>query len=247
VNGLAVLAAAALLAGCTYHPVLPKDHKVTLLYVALGDSTVEGVGASSAAATYPARLFTRLRAIYPRAGVINLGVGGATSADVVNDQLERAIVMRPKLVTLSVGPNDITDRVPVAEYEANLGTIFRRFAGEIGTVVVVNLLPDLSVTPRFRGRENEREVARLTVEFNEAIGRQALLYAVEVVDLYKPSQLEVPRRPELLAADGYHPSDLGYARWAELLWVGVERRIRGRRADGPNTPPTVAVEGARES
>jgi acyl-CoA thioesterase I len=246
VKGRVVVAAMALLAGCAYHPILPKDHKVTLLYVALGDSTVEGVGATSAATTYPARLFTRLRAIYPRAGVINLGVGGATSADVVNDQLERAVTMRPKLVTLSVGPNDITGHVPVAEYEANVGTIFRRFADEIGTVVVVNLLPDLSVTPRFRGRENEREVAQLTVEFNAALTRQARLYAVEVVDLYKPSQVEVPRRPELLAADGYHPSDLGYARWAELLWTGVERRM-GRRAAASNTPPVAAVEGARES
>ena len=247
-KGRAVVAAMALaLAGCTYHPILPKDHKVTLLYVALGDSTVEGVGATSPAATYPARLFARLRAIYPRAGVINLGVGGATSADVVNNQLERAVLMRPKLVTLSVGPNDITDHVPVEEYEANVSTIFRRFADVTGTVVVVNLLPDLSVTPRFRGRENEREVARLTVEFNAALTRQAQLYAVEVVDLYKPSQVEVPRRPELLAADGYHPSDLGYARWAELLWVGVEKRIGGRRAAVPNTTPVVVVEGARES
>jgi lysophospholipase L1-like esterase len=246
VRAVAVVAAMALLAGCTYHPVLPKNHKVTMLYVALGDSTVEGVGATSTAATYPARLFTRLRAVYPRAGVVNLGVAGATSADVVNSQLERAIVMRPKLVTLSVGPNDITDQVPVAEYEANMGTIFRRFFGETGTVVVVNLLPDLAVTPRFRGRDGEREVARLTVEFNAALLRQARLYAVEVVDLYKPSQVEVPRRPELLAADGYHPSDLGYARWAELLWTGVERRIK-RRAAVPNMPPLAAVQGTRGS
>jgi lysophospholipase L1-like esterase len=217
-----------------------------MMYVALGDSTVEGVGATSAETTYPARLFTRLRAIYPRAGVINLGVAGATSADVVKDQLDRAMLMRPKLVTLSVGPNDITDRVPVAAYEANVGTIFQRCAREYGTVVVVNLLPDLAVTPRFRGRDNEREVAKLTVEFNAALTRQARLYGVEVVDLYKPSQVEVPRRPELLAADGYHPSDLGYARWAELLWMGVERRIKGRAAV-PNTTPVAAVEGARES
>src|SRR6185295_6560501 len=181
VRRIAVVGALALLAGCAYHPTLPKDHKVTMMYVALGDSTVEGVGATSAATTYPARLFTRLRAIYPRAGVINLGVAGATSADVVKDQLDRAMLMRPKLVTLSVGPNDITDHVPVAAYEANVGTIFQRCAREYGTVVVVNLLPDLAVTPRFRGRENEREVAKLTVAFNAALTRQARLYGVEVV------------------------------------------------------------------
>ena len=244
---LAVVAAAALLAGCAQWPALPRDHKVSMLYVALGDSTVEGIGATSPATNYVTRLFTRLRVVYPRAGVINLGVSGATSADVVNDQLDRAILMRPKLVTLSVGPNDITGHVPVAEYEANVDTIFRRLVGEIGAVVVVNLLPDMAVTPRFRGREGEREVAKLTIEFNAALTRQARRYKVELVDLYKPSQVEVPRQPELLAADGYHPSDLGYARWAELPWVGVERRIAGRRAAAPNTTPVVAVEGARES
>jgi lysophospholipase L1-like esterase len=217
-----------------------------MLYMALGDSTVEGIGATSPTTTYVARVFTRLRAVYPRAGVINLGAAGATSADVVNEQLDRAILMRPRLVTLSVGPNDITGQVPVAQFEANMGTIFRRLVGEIGAVVVVNLLPDLAVTPRFKGRETEREVAKLTVDFNTALTRQARLYDVELVDLYKPSQIEVPRQPELLAADGYHPSDLGYARWAELLWRGVERRIK-RRAAEPNTTPVVAVEGPRGS
>ena len=228
----ATLAGVALVAGCAHRrPVaLPRDHKAPLLYVALGDSTVEGIGATSPAMTYVARLHTRLRGVYPRAAVINLGVGGATSADVVSDQLDRAILLRPNLVTLSVGPNDITSHVPAAEYEDNVGRVFRRLTGEINAVVVVNLMPDLAVTPRFHGRDNEPAVARLTVDFNAALTRQARRYGVEVVDLYKPSQTEIPRQPELLAADGYHPSDLGYARWAELLWMGVEKRIGHRSA-----------------
>ena len=223
---LALVAALALVAGCVQRPVaLPREHKAPLLYVALGDSTVEGIGASSDARNYVAQIHTRLRAVYPRAAVINLGRGGATSADVLNDQLDRAILMKPNLVTLSVGPNDITGRVPVTDYEDNVATIFRRLTGQINAVIVVNLLPDLAATPRFRRSETESAVAELTVEFNAALERQAHRYGVEVVDLYKPSQYELPRRPELVASDGYHPSDLGYARWAELLWRGVEKRI----------------------
>jgi lysophospholipase L1-like esterase len=45
------------------------------------------------------------------------------------------------------------------------------------------------------------------------------------VDLYSASRQEVPRRPELIGADGYHPSDEGYARWAELMWAAIEGRI----------------------
>jgi len=227
VAAAAVTAVVALVAGCAPRGplALPRSAKAPMLYVALGDSTVEGVGATSEAATYVARIHTRLRGVYPRAAVINLGVGGATSADVVADQLDRAILLRPNLVTVSIGPNDITGRVPEADYERNVETIFRRLTGEIRAVVVVNLLPDLAVTPRFRGKETEPAVARLTVEFNAALARQGRRYGVEVVDLYGPSRAEIPRRPELLAADGYHPSDSGYARWAELLWAGVERHI----------------------
>jgi acyl-CoA thioesterase-1 len=227
----ALLAVAALLtaacAGSRTERVrtLPLDHGAAVLYVALGDSTVEGIGATSPNASYVSRLHARLRAVYPRASVVNLGLGGATSAGVVDGQLERAVLLRPQLVTLSIGPNDITGHVPVQEYERHVDTIFRRLTRETSAVVVANLLPELVATPRFRGRETSSAVAELTVRFNEALTRLARRYGVEVVDLYQPSRAEIPRRPELVAADGYHPSDLGYARWAELLWAGVERRI----------------------
>lgn len=229
----ALLVAAVLVAACggghgERARTLPRDHRAAVLYVALGDSTVEGIGASSPSANYVSRLHARLRAVYPQAGVVNLGVGGATSADVIDDQLERALLLRPHLVTLSIGPNDITGRVPLEDYERNVDRIFRRLTEETRAVVVANLLPDLAVTPRFRGQQAAPVVGPLTVRFNEALARVARPHGVEVVDLYAPSRAEIPRRPELVAADGYHPSDLGYARWAELLWTGVERRIAVR-------------------
>ncbi|HEU4369847.1 MAG TPA: SGNH/GDSL hydrolase family protein [Methylomirabilota bacterium] len=208
--------------------MLPLDPAAPIVYAALGDSTVEGVGASGPDANYVSRLHARLRAVYPRARAVNLGLGGATSADVVTGQLERAVLLRPHLVTLSIGPNDITGHVPRADYERNVETIFRRLTQETSAVVVANLLPDLAITPRFRGREAAPAVGGLTVSFNEALARLAGRYGVEVVDLYAASRAELPLRPDLVAADGYHPSDLGYARWAELLWAGVERRLAAR-------------------
>jgi lysophospholipase L1-like esterase len=92
-------------------------------------------------------------------------------------------------------------------------------------VIVVNLIPDLAATPRF-SRSNAREaVGRQSVAFNEVIERLGRAHGAELVDLYTASRLELPLRPELVWSDGYHPSDLGYARWAELVWAGVEARI----------------------
>lgn len=227
----AALAVAAVVAGCSWTRgaaarTLPADRNADVRYVALGDSTVEGVGASRPELNYVSRLYTRLRDVYRNARVHNLGVGGATSVDVLARQLDRAVALDPDLVTLSVGPNDITERVPVADYARNVDAILGRLVANTHAVIVVNLLPDLAVTPRFRGHEAEAAVGRRTVEVNAELHRLADRHGAQVVDLYAPSRREVPARPELMAADGYHPSDVGYARWAELMWDAVRSRIR---------------------
>ena len=230
---LALAALGALSAGCAWGGqdearLLPADRSAAVTYVALGDSTVEGVGASSPELNYVSRIHARLRGVYPAARLTNLGVGGATSADVLLRQLTRAIELRPYLVTISIGPNDITGRVPVKTYEKNLETILGRLTRETTAVVVANLIPDLAVTPRFNRSRERDAVAAHTVRFNDALARRARAHGVQLVDLYAASQREVPLRPELIGSDGYHPSDAGYARWAELLWEGVEARIAAR-------------------
>ena len=228
----AVVLAVVLLAatGCSWMRgadtrMLPRDRNAEVVYVALGDSTVEGIGASRPETNYVSRLHARLRERYPNARLVNLGDGGATSRDVLRRQLDRAVELKPQLLTLSVGPNDITSRVPVAQYAENMDAILGRLAADTDAVIVINLLPDLAVTPRFRGGA-AAVVGRLSSEFNEALAEVAARHGAMVVDLYQASRREVPGHPELLALDGYHPSDLGYARWAELMWEAVQTRIR---------------------
>jgi acyl-CoA thioesterase I len=233
---LCTVAVASVAAACAWRagtaaPYLPADHARPVTYVALGDSTVEGVGASSRETTYVSRLYGELRAVYPLAQLQNLGVAGATSADVLADQLPRALALAPDLVTVSIGPNDITAHVGVDPYERNLARIFTRLRRETRAVIVVSLIPDLAVTPRFRASEDREAVARQSVLFNDALRRQARGAGAELVDLYTVSQREVPAHPELVGADGYHPSDLGYARWAQLMWQAVRARMDGARRE----------------
>ncbi len=233
---LTALVAAAVVAGCVasappgesppgVRRLLPAEPAAAILYVALGDSTVEGVGASSPAHNYVGRLHERLRAVYPQARLRNLGVGGATASGVLSRQLPRALELQPDLVTLSVGPNDITDKRDLERYARDIDAILRALTRGTSAVVVVNLIPDLTVTPRFSGTEIEPRVRERVIAFNEVLVRQARAYGAEVVDLYAASQREVPGRPDLIGPDRYHPSDEGYARWAELMWPGIEARI----------------------
>ena len=208
--------------------MLPADRSRSVLYVALGDSTVEGVAASSRERNYVSLIYERLRARYPAARLENLGRGGAVSNDVLTAQLPRAIDLRPDLVTLSVGPNDITTGVAAEAYDRNVDEILRRLTRDTRAVIVVNLLPDLTVTPRFRFSERRAALDELTRRFNQVVATRAHERGVDIVDLYERSRAEVPGQPELVAADGYHPSDLGYARWAELMWERIAPRIEPR-------------------
>ena len=239
------LLTAGILAGCagsvtspvTSGPAtreLPRDATHPVMYVALGDSTVHGVGATSPVTNYVSRLGQRLRSVYSAARLVNLGANGATAAEVVSSQLPRLVALRPDLVTLSVGPNDITRKRTAPQYERDIETILRTLSNRTRAVVVVNLIPDLTVTPRFKGHAEEAAVGEMVLRFNEVLLRQAGAHGVEVVDLYAPSRREVPRHPELISADGYHPSDYGYSRWAALMWQGIEARIP--RATLPRGP-----------
>ncbi|MEK7880148.1 MAG: SGNH/GDSL hydrolase family protein [candidate division NC10 bacterium] len=203
---------------------LPPDRAHPVLYVAQGDSTVAGVGASAPAQNYASRLHERRRSAYPGARLVNLGVSGATAAELLAAQLREAVTLSPDLVTLSIGPNDITSGRAVEQYEQDLKFILRALTRETRAVVVLNLIPDLTVTPRFRGRAIAASMSARVSAFNRALSRQGQRYGAEVVDLYGPSQREIPEHPEFVAGDGYHPSDQGYARWAELMWQGIEAR-----------------------
>ena len=181
--------------------LLPSGPHAVVTYVALGDSTVAGVGATSPERTYVRRLYGRLRAVYPRARLVNVGVSGATAADVVAGQLAAAISQAPTLVTLAVGPNDLLTQREVTAFARDLETLCRTVWTATAAVLVVNLLPDLTVTPRFRA--DPAAVRGQQIEaFNAALRRSARAYGAVGVARHSPSRVEVPRRPALVAADG---------------------------------------------
>ncbi|MCU0490174.1 MAG: SGNH/GDSL hydrolase family protein [Chloroflexaceae bacterium] len=204
--------------------MLPQDRTQAVRYVALGDSTVDGVGATKPGQGYVGQLAERLGQTYPALETSNLGVSGATAADVVAGQLEAAVSRQPDLVTLSIGPNDIIQGRTAAAFERDMAVVFQRLQTETEAVVVVNLLPDLAVVPIIPPAQRE-SVRGITHQFNDSLRRAAQPYDITLVDLYTPSQQQVPNNPALLSADGFHPSDIGYARWADLMWTGVVERM----------------------
>lgn len=205
---------------------LPVDRRTPLLYVALGDSTVYGLGASDSSASYVARLFRHLQREYPSARLINRGTCLATAADVLAHQLPETLVDRPNLVTLSVGPNDLRQGRAPQDFAQRVEVILERLTRETEAAVVLNALPDLELCPRFQGPERSM-VAALTRHYNHALGHIADAFGIELVEIGIGTQPELDRR-RFFADDGYHPSDEGYAAWAGALWTAVRRQIAPR-------------------
>ncbi len=187
-------------------------------YVALGDSTGAGVGATQGG--YVARLFRRI--VPSRAGseLINLCVSGATTSDVLRNQIEKGVSNQPNLVTLGIGINDIGHGLSLEQFSKNYEEILRRLKSGTSARIVVTNIPDISSAPRIpevlRG-----EYQRLITQFNQALEEIAGRHGVTVFDVYRVTREELPAHPEFFSDDGFHPSDEGYELWAERMWPTI--------------------------
>lgn len=201
-------------------------------YVALGDSTGVGVGASNDSG-YPERLYRRLKAAGVPAGILNLAQSGATTSDLVRTQLSKAVAAKPALITLGIGSNDLWRMVPPTTFSSNL----QRIADQLersGAHVVVSTLVDLTLAPIAAMVESLLGVPLAMVgqriaELNEQLLALSKRPRFEVVNLFDLTHQEKHRVTQLFSSDGFHPSSLGYDRWAETLWPRVEKIAALRR------------------
>lgn len=193
-----------------------RKRKSRFVYVALGDSSVEGVGASSPEKSFPAIVFNKLKKDHPNAEFHNLGRRGARVKNVVAEQLPRALELNPNLVTISIGVNDICGRIKVKHFEKDLKYLIETLKTETGAKIVINNLPDFSflpITPLFL-----KISAKIFIKkFNSVIEKISKEFKLVMVDIYKESKVYGKRWKEFICEDGFHPSDAGYTLWASTI------------------------------
>lgn len=200
-----------------------KDKRdVPVVYVALGDSTGVGVGAREGG--YVARLFERIKQERPRSSLTNMCVSGATTDDVLFDQIVPAVTSNTTLVTLGIGINDAGRGVSVERFTRNYEEIIKRIKAKTNAPVIVTNLPDVSLAPVVPLSMRDELRSRITL-FNERIEEIAGRYALIVVDVYTTTHEIIPQHPEFFSSDGFHPSDVGYEYWAKTMWPTVKRAI----------------------
>jgi acyl-CoA thioesterase-1 len=196
-----------------------RDHakqRGELLYVAIGDSAAQGIGASRPDHSYVGVLADDIRERTGRSlRVVNLSVSGATVGLAVRDQLPRFEKMRPDVVTVAIGANDI------AEWHAPA------FARGIRTVF--DAVPKHAIVaelPCFYFPRNERRVA----EANRILHAAAAERGLVVVPLHEATRRQGVRGILTdFANDWFHPNDRGYRVWAGVFRPAVIERLRALR------------------
>jgi lysophospholipase L1-like esterase len=185
------------------------------LWVALGDSMTQGVGASDYDRGWVGQLQTSGGSEIP-GRLINLASSGARVGDVLDRQLPAlaALGRRPELVTVLIGSNDLIR----PRHRKAFPAAFGRLLAELPRGSVVATLPNPS-----------RAAAMANALLAAAVRDSGLVIA----------ELRGPRTSGWkgkLAADHFHPNDLGYAGIAAVFAEALAARDsadpeRGRHND----------------
>jgi acyl-CoA thioesterase I len=195
------------------------------LWVVLGDSTAQGLGALSPEGGYVGQVRTELRRRTGRPWrVLNLSVSGALTRDVLHGQLPR-LPAGPDLVTCGIGVNDVLYTAPT-----KLFGDLRTLIGAIPDGTVMLDLPLPAGIWGILGRISVPYVARINRTIHEAARARGLPVA-EVSGHFLP-----PWRGKF-ASDCFHPSQHGYRDWSRALLAAIPL------ASGGDNPGREAARG----
>jgi acyl-CoA thioesterase I len=176
------------------------------LWVVLGDSTAQGLGAPGPRGGYVGQTLQQLRRQTGQHWrVVNLSVSGSLMRDVIADQLPRLGEHKPDLVTCGAGTNDILFSAPA--------TLFGDLRALLGAVPDKTVLLDLPKPSGFWGIVGHMSVpyvTRINRVINEIAGKRSLPVARVSAHFTAPWAGK-------LAVDSFHPSQDGYRDWSRAL------------------------------
>ncbi|WP_433680050.1 SGNH/GDSL hydrolase family protein [Nocardia sp. CA-119907] len=194
-------------------------------YAVLGDSIAQGVGDPSPGydtVAWADRVAAVLTATNPELAYLNTGRIGATSGQVLADQLPLVLEFAPDLVHLSCGGNDLF--VPggsLDELRANLDALFAALARS-GAQISTFTLADVWEVERMAPMRPMRE--RMSA-LNDIVRELAARYDAILVEFWDhPLRL----RPEVMSKDLVHFAMSGHAVVATEMVRALAERLPTR-------------------
>ena len=192
----------------------------SIRYLALGDSYTIGTGLDDEAGNFPSLLARRLK---DETGIdvalVNLGVNGYTTRDLMREELPVARNARPELVSILIGANDIVQGSDEAGYRHGLQQIYQTI-NELGVPaerVLAISIPDFSPLPGAAPFGSPSNLRARVDAFNTIARTEANSAGFQYADITEISR-EASRGHDWLAADGLHPGPTQHRAFADHLW-----------------------------
>jgi lysophospholipase L1-like esterase len=189
-----------------------KKQEGELLYVAIGDSAAQGIGASRPDHSYVGVLAKHIRGRTDRMlRVANLAISGATVAMAVELELPQLRRLEPDLVTVCIGANDIAS-FDAERFRTGIRAIFE----SVPKHAIVADLPSFYILPG----EKKALVA------NAILREEAATAGLTVVPLHAMTKRQgLWGVATQFAGDLFHPNDRGYRVWADAFAPAIDERL----------------------
>ncbi|CAN5570689.1 SGNH/GDSL hydrolase family protein [soil metagenome] len=210
------------LAACAEPVTSASQEEGRVRYVALGDSYTIGTSVSEAE-RWPNQLVERIGDLEL---VGNPAVNGYTSADLIAQELPQLDDLRPELVSVLIGVNDVVQGVPDSQYAGNVAVILDDLLTSLPPDRIVCVAtPDYTRTPRgadFGDPVQQSDgIVRVNAILREACEQRAIRFVPEIFEISQAATED----PSLVADDGLHPSGRQYERWVDVVAPVIEELL----------------------
>ncbi|HXE35300.1 MAG TPA: SGNH/GDSL hydrolase family protein [Verrucomicrobiae bacterium] len=195
---------------------LPSPGETRVVF--MGDSITEGWG-MKATATSPAR-----SEFFPGKPYINRGISGQTTPQMLVRFRQDVILLKPKVVVLLAGTNDIaenTGKETLEEIGNNIASMSDLARANGIRVVLCSVLP-ASDFHWHKGLEPAPKIKALNAWMKDYAAKNGFVY----VDYYSPMANSEGGLKAELSPDGVHPNKAGYELMAPLAEVGIAEALR---------------------
>jgi lysophospholipase L1-like esterase len=185
-------------------------------FLPLGDSYTIGISVDPAD-RWPDQLVGVLAGTVALRIVANPARNGLTSGDLLRDELPLVARLKPGLVSVLIGVNDVVQGVSEQGYRGNVTQILDSLvrAPGVGRTFVV-ATPDYTLTPQGAAFGDPKANRGAITRFNAIIREEAERRYIAYVDI-TPVADGVTTDRSLVAGDGLHPSGLKYLARAESI------------------------------
>jgi lysophospholipase L1-like esterase len=208
----------------TEHKYIFNDTASTsseIVYAALGDSLTAGIGALSYEKSFPYLVAKRLAGNDVKVTHLNFSYPGARTSDLVRDFLPGVITSQPDVVTILIGINDIHNNDGRQEFRRHYEDILNQLTDKTEAKINVISIPLLGSEDSLWSGYRHYYYSKSLI-FNDVIRELADKYQVNYIDLTNPTK-QYSLQPGYYAVDGFHPADLGYQYWSQIIYDNLSR------------------------